>query len=225
MAGTRLANMHNNPFQNILRAAGRLIEHDYAINVITDNQQKIIALAVGEPSQVHDELVEKARGIFEVAVPSAPYDVVIAGVGAPKDANLYQASRGATYIGLSANPVVRDGGVILLPAELIEGAGDGRGEQNMVEILQQFGPTQALIDHMLHNDTKPGQQRAFMIAQLCQRYRLIVVGSKHPKLVQSCGIEHVATMEAATMMVNLRDAMVLIVPHAIQMLPTPAAPK
>lgn len=219
MPGTRLANMDNNPFQAFVRQAGIFLGHDYAVNVILNEQGEIVHLRAGEPGVVHDDLIALGRSYFEVPVPRNQYDVVIAGVGAPKDANLYQASRGATYIGLSAAPVLRDGGVIILPAQLSEGAGEGRGEQNMLDVLQQFGPTQALLDHLLANGCRAGEQRAFMIAQLLQRYRLIIVGSEAAGIVESVGLEHAVTMAAAVEMVALENPHALIVPDAIKMLP------
>lgn len=220
--GTRLANVENNPFQDFVRRAGdSLPGTHYAVNVIVDDDAQILALATGTPPQVHDNLISRGRPYFEVPVPHEPYDVVIAGVGAPKDANLYQASRGATYIGLSAAPVVRDGGVIVLPARLAEGAGAGRSELNMFEVLQQFGPTPDLRQHLLENGCRPGEQRAFMIAQLLQRYRLIIVSAERQAatVVQAAGLEFAPSMEATIDLIALENPRTLIVPHAIKMIP------
>ncbi len=219
MDGTRLGNMKGNPFQKFLRQAGAILGYEYAINVITNENGEILHLATGHPNAVHDQLVAIGRPLFETPVPNVPYDIVIAGVGAPKDANLYQASRGATYIGLAGRPVIREGGTILLPAELPEGAGDGQGEQNTLDVLQRFGPTPALIEHLLENGCRPGEQRAFMIAQLLGRYRLIVVGAQDPKLVQSAGLETAPDIPSAVAMTGLHHPKVLLVPHAIKTIP------
>lgn len=223
MDGTRLGNMNGNPFQHFLRQAGQLIGHEYAINVITNEEGNILHMAMGRPDVVHDELVAIARPLFETPVPNAPYDIVIAGVGAPKDANLYQASRGPTYIGLSSQPVIRRGGTIILPAELSEGAGDGKGEQNTLDALQRFGPTQALIDHLLTNGCRPGEQRAFMIAQLLTTYRLIVVGANDPALVESAGLETAINIPTAVEMAGYDSPKILLVPHAIKTIPVSKA--
>lgn len=220
MYGTRLANIENNPFQDFVRSAGTHIAgKHYAVNAIVDESGQVVQLAFGTPQSVHDTLVAAGRSYFEILVSDTPYDVVIAGVGAPKDANLYQASRGATYIGLSAAPVIRDNGVIVLPARLEEGAGAGRGEQNMFEVLQRFGPTPELLAYLLENGCQPGEQRAFMIAQLLQRYRLIVVGATHRAVVESVGLQYAATMAEIPDLVGVPNPRVLLVPHAIKMIP------
>jgi len=221
MEGTRLGNIEGNPFQAFLRKAGTLLGHQHAINVITNENGEILHIATGHPHHVHDTLINIGRSLFETPVPNPPYDVVIAGVGAPKDANLYQASRGATYIGLSAHPVIRDGGTIILPAELPEGVGEGKGEQNMFDVLQRFGPTNTLIDYLLQNGCRPGEQRAFMIAQLMQKYRLIVVGAQMQNIVELAGLETAPSISHAIKMIEISSPKVLLVPHAIKTIPVP----
>ncbi len=223
LPGTRLGAVEGNPFQRFLQAAGAKIGHEYAINVVLDNDGEILHLATGAPDDVHDKLVKQARCLYECPVPNAPYDVVIAGVGAPKDANLYQASRAATYIGLSAHPVIRDGGVILVPAPLPEKGGQGQGEQNTLDLLRRFGPTPDLISHLLTNDSRPGEQRAFMIAQLQQRYRMVLVGVQKPGFLKDTGLLHAPDMPTAVAMTEIllgtSTPSALIVPHALKTLP------
>jgi len=70
------------------------------------------------------ELEFMAQPWFDVdARPSSGvrYDIVIAAVGKPDDADLRRASRAA----VRARQFVRDGGAIILPAQLDEGEGDG----------------------------------------------------------------------------------------------------
>lgn len=217
--GTCLGNVDDNPFQAVVRQGGRLINHALAVNVVLATDGAILHLEMGTPHDVHDMLIAHARQLYECCVPNAPYDVVIAGVGAPKDVNFYQASRAATYIGLSAKPIIRSGGVIILPAPLPEQGGQGVGEQHTLDALRRYGPTQALIDHLLQVGCRPGEQRAFMIAQLHQRYRLIVVGAESLNFLNGLRIETAPDMWVAQEMTALEQPRVLIVPHALQTLP------
>lgn len=225
MSGTRLGRVQNNPFQNFLRKAGARIGHQYAVNAVMGDNGEILALETGKPDHVHDSLVNFARNLFECPVPNAPYDVVITGVGAPKDANLYQASRAATYIGLSGDPVIRAGGVIIVPVPLPENGGQGIGEINTLETLRRFGPTQALIDHLLKNGCRPGEQRAFMIAQLLQHYQMILVGVQNPDFLADTGLIYAPDMNTATgiaeTMLQTTSPRTLIVPHALKTIPVP----
>lgn len=222
--GVLLGKTQNNPFQEFVRKAGALIGVDYVINAVMPDPYLIAAAGFGGIA-IHDGLVNQARHYYEVKVPNPPYDVVIAGVGSPKDANLYQASRAATYIGLSGSSVLRWEGVIIVPALLPEGAGSGAGERNFFEILQRFGATRTLIDHLRKNGCRPGEQRAYMIAQLLEKAHCIIVGARDPAVVKAAGLDHAKDIEEA---LNLAQAIlqnpepkILIVPHALQTLPIP----
>ena len=70
------------------------------------------------------ELEFMAQPWFDVDVRPAPgraYDIVIAGVAKPDDADLRRASGAA----LPANEFAREGGAIILAAQLEDGEGDG----------------------------------------------------------------------------------------------------
>jgi nickel-dependent lactate racemase len=226
MAGTRLGAVDGNPFQAFVREAGAVIGQDWAVNVILDSEYRIVDLAAGKPNDVHDTLVTRARQIFETPVHNAPYDVVIAGMGAPKHVNLYQASRGATYIALSARPVIRRGGVIIVPAPIPEGGGEGKGERNFMQVMLRFGPTGELIEYLRENGCRPGEQRAFMIAQLRQRYRLIIVGAERVIPVLEADLDNAVDMAEALYMAQRltrnETPKTLIVPHSVQTIPVPA---
>ncbi len=95
-----------------------------------------------------------------------PFDVVVAGVHAPKSDNLYQASRAATYVGLAARPALADGGLLVLCADLPDGAGTGPGEQNFARVLAAAGSPAELVARGLREPLGPGGQRAFVVARV-----------------------------------------------------------
>ena len=151
----------------------------------------------------------------------------MAGVGHPKDANLYQASRGPTYLQFAPTPVVRSGGVIILPALAEEGAGQGVGEERCYQALRDAPSVQALLEEMRSRPFQAGEQRAYMIAQTLADCQIIVVGSQCPEVVAEMKMLPAETMtqafEMAAQQVG-RQAQVLVVPHALMALPvvTPA---
>jgi nickel-dependent lactate racemase len=222
--GTRLGNIEGNPFQAFVRQAGARIGLQWVENVVLDSQYQVVDHMSGPPAVVHDTLVARARQLYEVPV-AAPYDVVIAGVGAPKDANLYQASRGPTYIGLSGRPVIRSGGVLILPAPIPEGAGQGRGEQNFIEVLSRYADLDAMMTDMNAQGCRPGEQRAYMVAQLLAQYHLIVVGAQDEAVVRAAHFTPVPTMvaafEQAAALLGGGSIRALLVPHALQTIPAP----
>jgi nickel-dependent lactate racemase len=184
-SGTRLGAISNNPFQQFVRRAGRFIGLHYVVNVILDEAGQVLAAAAGEPAAVHDYLVALARPLYEVAVPT-PAHIAIAGVPAPKAANLYQASRSATYLALADETPLLPGAPIVLPAPIPEGAGQGTGEQRFFEILSRAASPAQLVDDLRRDGFPAGAQRAYILAQVLTRHPVIVVGAQYPEVVRAC---------------------------------------
>jgi hypothetical protein len=112
----------------------------------------------------------------------------VAGVPAPKDRSLYQASRAATYVGLAARPVVADGGLIVCCADLPLGVGDGPGETNFGALLAATERPLDLVARGCVEPLGPGGQRAYMMAKLMSLYRVGVVGGGDRGLIESLGL-------------------------------------
>jgi nickel-dependent lactate racemase len=219
--GVRLGQINSNPFQQTMRAAGRAIGLDFVLNVVLDGHGQIVAAAAGKPDPVHDRLVNFARKIYEVPI-SRQFDVAIAGVGTPKDANIYQATRAATYLCFAPTPIVRPGGIIIVPARCPEGAGSGPGEHRFRQALSQAGDMPSLVTHFRQNGYPPGAQRAYVVARAMAEVEFVVAGSGQPEAVRDCKMTPVETIEAALAYARQKlgpSLNVAVVPHALQTLP------
>jgi len=194
--GVELARLAGNPFQETLRAVAALTNLRFAVNVVGDGGGGIACLLAGDPAAVQEELARRYAPAWLSEVDTR-YDAIVAGVPAPKHENLYQTSRAATYIGLAARPAVRDGGLIVLCADLPLGAGDGPGERNFAALLGGATSLDDLIARGLDGPLGPGGQRAFVVARVLQRFRVAVAGSADGGLLASLGIEHHGSVAAA----------------------------
>ena len=188
--GVRLGRTDGNPFRTFLDRAGDLAGPSFCLNV-THGPAGFLDAAAGDPRAVVADLAESAREALSVPVEET-YDVVVAGVGAPKDANLYQASRAATYVALGdRNPLVDAGtrdtraGRIVVPAELPEGAGQGTGERRFYDRLARAGDAATLYEE-LKAGYEPGAQRAFVVARVLCDHDVYVTNSRHPAIVEEC---------------------------------------
>jgi nickel-dependent lactate racemase len=193
--GVRLGAVKNNPFQHFVRRAGELIGLDYVVNVVLDDVGRILMAAAGAPNAVHDELVEQARSIYEVRV-YRPAHLALAGVPTPKAANLYQASRAATYLALADNTPLLPGAPILLPAAIPEGAGQGTGERRFYEVLSQAGSPAQLVNELRRTGFPAGAQRAYILAQVLTQHPVIVVGAERPEVARACHLHAAADMQS-----------------------------
>lgn len=195
--GVRLGNLQGNPFQAAVREAGRRARLQFVLNVVLDGGGRVLAVAAGAPDAVHDHLAAAAHAASVVHA-AHPYDAIIAGVGFPKDQNFYQASRAATYVGLVERPALAAGGVIILPAPCPEGIGAGTGEQRFADLMRAGADRPAhLLAEMRAHGFPPGGQRAFMLAQLLERFRLAVVGCETPAALAACHVRTAASIEDA----------------------------
>ncbi|MBW4548482.1 MAG: nickel-dependent lactate racemase [Symplocastrum torsivum CPER-KK1] len=218
---TRLGKIEGNPFQEAIAEAGLRAGLGFIINVVLDDEKRVVYVMAGEPIETHRQLVERARSLYQVPIPHQ-YDVVIGGAGFPKDANLYQASRAASYLFFAPTPVVRRGGYLIIPARCEEGAGEGVGEQRFLSAMRDAPDVHFILDDARKNGYPPGQQRAFVMAKVLEQNKVIIVGSEYPELVAECKMLPVATMDEALAIAQADLGMeldVLVVPHALLTLP------
>jgi nickel-dependent lactate racemase len=225
--GVRLGRIDGNPFHETVREIARRAGLRFCINVVTDDRERVVAVASGDPDAVLADLVAKAAALYTQPIPKQ-YDIAIAGVGAPKDVNLYQASRAATYLRFAPTPVVREGGSIILPAKLDEGAGEGAGEQRFLHALESAESPAAVVD-AARRHFAGGEQRAVMVALTLQHCQIVVAASEAPEVVRLAKLRAAVDVEEALDIAyehigRPERASVLLVPRAIHTLPVVQQP-
>jgi nickel-dependent lactate racemase len=211
--GVRLGRVADNPFRETVDRAGDAIGLDFCLNV-TASPAGVLAVSAGDPRAVVRDLAATARDAMAVAVPGR-YDVAICGVGAPKDATLYQASRAATYLALGDHNPLRDGGRIVVPATLSEGAGAGTGERRFYRWLSE-SESPAACYRAMQDGYEPGAQRAFVLARVLRNHDLYLTNTTHPDVVEACHCHAVPRVEDAVP----DGSDVLVVPDALHTLVT-----
>ena len=218
---TRLGRIDGNPFREAVDEAARRAGLRFIINVVLDDEYRILRVAAGDPLLAFNDLVQFARTVYEVPIPHQ-YDIAIGGVGFPKDANLYQASRAPSYLYFAPIPVLRPGGIFIIPARCEEGAGEGVGEQRFLSAMRSAPDIQTILADARLNGYPPGQQRAFVMAKVLEHCQVIIVGSETPDQVAACKMIPIASMPEAFDYAAAclgRDCQVLLVPHALHTLP------
>ena len=220
--GVRLGKIEGNPFQETVREIARRAGLRFCINVVTDDRERVVAVAAGAPNAVHDHLAGIAAELYTRPI-DKQYDIAIAGVGAPKDVNLYQASRAATYLRFAPTPVVREGGSIIVPARLDEGAGEGAGEQRFLAALESAASPAAVVENARAHFAG-GEQRAVMVALTLQHCQIIIAASEAPEVVRLAKLRAAVDVEEALDIAyehvgRPRRASVLLVPRALHTLP------
>jgi nickel-dependent lactate racemase len=219
--GVRLGRIADNPFQEVVRAGAAAAGLDLVFNVVLDGQDRILAARAGSPNAVHDTLVDLARRLYEVPV-ERQFDVAVAGAGRAKDTNIYQATRAATYLYYAPTPVVRPGGLIIVPARCPEGAGSGVGERRFHQALRDAPDISTLVSQLRKSGYPPGVQRTYMVARAMSEIEFLIAGAQNPQVVRECKMTPVDSIEDGLAYAQRklgRDLAVAIVPHATQTLP------
>ena len=217
----RLGRIDGNPFHEAVTEAAHRAGLRFIINVVLDDDKRILCVRAGEPDQTFQELVAFARSVYEVPIPHQ-YDIAIGGVGHPKDSNLYQTSRAPSYLFFAPVPVVRPGGFFIIPARCEEGAGSGVGEQRFLRAMREAPSVHSILEDARRNGYPPGQQRAFVMAKVLEQNRVVIVGSEYPEVVAACKMTPAASMPEALSLANRElgpACRVLVVPHALLTLP------
>jgi nickel-dependent lactate racemase len=220
--GTRLGKIEGNPFQAAVREASRKAGLQFIMNVVQDDKQMPVAVYAGEPEAAFQKLLEVARSLYEVPIAHL-YDVAVAGVGFPKDLNLYQATRAVSYLFFAPTCVLKEGGVFVLPAPTPEGVGQGLGERRFLEKMAGAADASSLLAELRRTGYPPGAQRAFIMAKVLEKTHVVVVGSETPEIVKALKMVPAQNMNEAFQIaaetLGRQDLDVLIVPHAMQTLP------
>jgi nickel-dependent lactate racemase len=219
--GTRLGCVEGNPFHDAVTEAARRAGLRFILNVVLDDDKRLLRVTAGDPEEAFRDLVAFARSVYEVQIPQQ-YDIAIGGVGFPKDSNLYQASRAPSYLFFAPTCVVRPGGYFIIPARCEEGAGSGVGEQRFLSAMRDMPDVTSILNDGRKNGFPPGQQRAFVMARVLEQSKVIIVASECPDIVAACKMIPAASMEEA-IEIAAKDrgwsCDVLIVPHALLTLP------
>jgi len=200
-AGVEVGRIDGNPFREAVDGLGRAARCRLALLYLP----AVDLWLAGDPDAVVADAVSRLSP-WTWTQDLAPGAVVQ--VRGPKAVSLYQASRAATYLGLSPAPPLRPGATIVLEAKCSEGLGSEAG------FCAALGSGPPPWSHLLEGAPPEGAgaQRGVMLALLAARYRLVVHGVEDPAALRAVGIE--AYRSPAP-----QDPTWLQVPHPFQSLP------
>ncbi|HEY8338510.1 MAG TPA: nickel-dependent lactate racemase, partial [Egibacteraceae bacterium] len=211
-----------NPVHDDIRAVvGAVGGVDFALDVVLNRDQEIVAAFGGELFAMHAAARRAARRLAMQPVPQRFDVVVTTGSGFPLDQNLYQSVKGIS----AAGTVVKRGGTIICAAECRDGFPDHGSYR---QVLASAPSPQALLDDILSRlDTVPDQWQVQIQAQL-QTAARVVMHTRYlsPEALRAAHLESTDDI-AATVTEALAaagpDARVCVLPEGPQTIPYVAA--
>ena len=191
----RTGSIPGNPIHEDMLFAAQKANLAFIVNVVIDQQKKIVRAFAGEPEAAHAAGCAFLKELAEITVPES--DIVITSNGGyPLDQNLYQSVKGMT----AGEAAVRPGGVIIISAA----CNDGHGGESFRKTLAEAPSPQAvleMISQVPRNRTVPDQWESQILARVLSKASVILVSPEvDPELPRSMHILHSSTLAEALKM-------------------------
>lgn len=214
----KVGQIDSNPIYEEINEIGKKTGLNFIVNTILGNYDEVLEIKAGEPIQTHKNLIKILKQISEIQLKKS-YDVVICDVGYPKDSNLYQVTRAASYLYFAKKSIINQGGYIIIPAPCTEGVGTGIGEQRFFSMLKNKS-----IDEIINvkGDFKAGEQRSYFLAEVLKNCKIIIVGCKTPEIIKEAKMISAKNMDEAFDIVkkDFKKTEMLLIPNILSTLPT-----
>jgi nickel-dependent lactate racemase len=119
-----------NPFHEFALETAKIAGVDFIVNVTLNRAKEITGIFTGDLEAAHSEGMEYCRKNASVSFASESDIVITTNSGFPLDQDLYQSVKGM----VSALPVVKKGGTIIIAAECAKGIGSGNFRRMLFEM-------------------------------------------------------------------------------------------
>jgi nickel-dependent lactate racemase len=167
-ADSRAGNLKGNPVHQEMQEAAEKVGVDFNINVVTDENHKIVEIVAGKLLTSWRQGVEVCKKIYLCPIEKKAEVVIASAGGYPKDINVYQAQKALE----NACHAVKSGGTIILLAECSEGYGEATFEKWIEE-----ANTPDDIIKRLKNKFVLGGHKAYAIARAVKEVEVILISS------------------------------------------------
>ena len=178
--GATTGQVEGNPVRMDLEEAVAMLGVDFILNVVVDEQHRILDAVAGDLTAAHRAGCEMVRERGTVHVPRLANIVVASAGGHPKDINLYQAHKALR----AASYFVREGGIIVFLAQCPEGIGHRVFEQWLLS-----GDTPDAILERLQSGFVFGGHIAASMAMIRKRARVYMVSDLPDDVVSQAGLQ------------------------------------
>src|SRR4030043_2302938 len=193
MQETRLGIVEGNRFRSFLNEATQLLRLHFIVNVVQTGKKEVVKVVAGDPVEAFQEGMKFARNLYEVEI-DQPGEIVVSGVSHPKSLDLYQATRAANVVVFGPQPVVTQGGVILIPAP----CEDGCGHPGYCDIMKRAQDVDDIIAISREEGFAPGEQKALILAWILKQARIVMTDCLLPEeTLKELYLESVPTLQEA----------------------------
>mgnify|MGYP001626340186 CR=1 FL=1 len=160
--------LEGNPIHEDMVEAAKMVKtFRFIVNVLLDEQRRVIAAFSGDPYQAHVLGAKKYDSFGRVTVPFEADVTVVTNGGAPLDLNLYQAVKGMT----TAARVTKRGGVIVILSRCREGI----GHESFRELAAYSKNPSKILDRIRQEEPIRDQWQVQKLEQVLLKSKVVVV--------------------------------------------------
>ncbi len=190
--GIEPGNLDSNPLNLDLEESVSLFPPTFIVNSILNDKGEIIKLFSGHWREAHRQGCNYYHQLKAISIKDKRNLAIVSCGGYPKDINLIQSHKTLQY----SSRCLKPGGYLILLAECAEGIGSTDflnwfPINNMVVFLDRFKESLEL-----------NGQTAFFLRHLASQFKVILVSSFKPKLLELIGINTVATLNDALQLID-----------------------
>ena len=203
----------DNPIHRDMLYAAEKAKLAFIVNVIIDSAHQPVFAVAGDCTLAHKKGTDFL--IKECQVDAIPADIVVTTNGGyPMDRNIYQAVKGMT----AAEASVKEGGVIIMCAQAVDGHGAPAFYQTFKE--------EPSLEHMMETfsrrrpeETEPDQWQSQILARVLLKAKVIFVSScldqmvRDMHMIPACSLEE--AFEFAKAQVKKENYTVTVIPDGV----------
>ncbi|KAJ53514.1 nickel-dependent lactate racemase [Clostridium tetanomorphum] len=212
----RTGKLKDNPVHKDMLYAAEMAKLAFILNVVIDNNKKIIYAVAGHSENAHKRGCEFVSELCEVKKIEADVAISTNG-GYPLDQNIYQAVKGMT----AAEAICKDDGVIIMVAACNDGHG---GESFYRNVAEAETPKDLLqkISKVPRNKTVPDQWEFQILCRILSKHKVIMVTDMcDPKIITDMHMDHANTFEEAlkkAIDIQGNDAKIAVIPDGVSVI-------
>lgn len=209
--------LDGNPLHIDMLAAAKLANLAYIVNVIIDEQKRVVAAFAGNPVTAHRKGCDLLLQYCKVK-PKQRGDIVISSNGGyPLDQNIYQSVKGLTAAEAAAVP-----GAVLI---MISCCSDGAGGESFYHALKDCASTQELAEQILatpQDHTKPDQWEFQILCRVLNKHHVIyVTDPEQRKTIEDMKMAWAPDVDSAlaeARRIKGEDAHLVVIPNGISVM-------
>ena len=205
--------LEGNPVREDIEEAAAMVGVDFIINVVLDEQKKIVHAVAGDVKKAHREGCRYLDLLYAKPIHNLAEIVVVCQGGAPKDLNLYQTQKALD----NAKHAVKKGGVIILVGSCKEGLGE-----HVFEDWMTHSPNAHSMINRISKDFQLGGHKAAAIAMVLEDAEIYLVSELDANFVEQIffmPFSDVQTAFDAALTRSGSDASVMVMPYGGSTLP------